>query len=333
MVSVPGFARASGSLAFAAAITLAWANSLANLIFGSLPDHFAVANCLLLALLLLAVRNDQTTTPPWRRLVMLLVEITVISVSSIHAVAVFLLNYGRGLVHKGWWHSGVRAALVTAAITVPVVASGLASRLAYYAAFPQEARASTPSRDGGPVPNDPSLGNTDFIKAVTGKYVGWFQEGIVARLLRYPVLVGASFIYDMPDVIRFAANTPDKQPAAAWSYQHHSSAYNVLAGVVFVVVALAILAIRRRFQAVAVMSGGLLVWNWCFHTFYGTEIFLYAGHWMAAAFVPLALWLMQLHARSAGWRWVLYGGAVLIGAHNLAVWHRIVAQTMPPIPA
>jgi hypothetical protein len=253
-------------------VAMLYATSFSMMIFGSIPEAFAVSNALIALLFWyfghLAKSRSAGRTVVWVTLGFLIVSITITNAA---VFGILRMLHQRYTVHDSWKSSVVRSGMLTAVVAIVAVGSGiLAIHLLGYAEEAAKA----------------SVGN--YIES----FVSFAPSSIARNLGNFGVALSQTFF-------AFGASTRDLSFCAELTECRAVFFSQAAGSVPLLVIGLgALLTVtavgwkdREQSEAGLIMlaSLGILLFNVLLHSVFGTEMFLFSQHWMTPLTVLLVI--------------------------------------------
>ncbi len=275
--------------------------SYSGLVFGSIPESFALSHCLITLGFLLTSLARPGANPRWGQWFALGVIATGITVTNLVSVAILFVT-ARLNADEGWWLSGGRCLQLMAAIGVTtsllaVISHGL------YESRPLEASEGVRYIKTWSRNNDPLIRAAQFPTALA--------NSIVAT---NPTLADnyQGRVHDARYQFRFSL---EGLPGVFTRARPFATVLLLLAAIG----ALAMLRAQPQTRNIATAALVIVICNFTLHAFWGVELLLYSLHWLQA-FSLLTVGMLFLPARFETAGIVLLGiFTAAIGANNYNV--------------
>jgi hypothetical protein len=279
------------SVGLAALVTLLNLALLPTLVFGAIPESFALSGCGFAALFWLVSRvaiGRQPRALSWGAVGVFLAGVTITNLAPFAIAHALSLNTGgfewRRTLAKTARMCGAVTACTAAAAAVVAGALGFLGDYRH-AEFQQLAEVRAP-RD--------QLRERQWLASVGG------QAAIIASrtLVAFPVALGHSILPPEPSVEKLPeehAPGRSRNPLEASTritFRDRGADWGtfisvaVLAGAV-----MALVRMRTGARLLYLAAATLLAYNWAFHAVFGVELFLYSKHWTLPMVFVLAAWL------------------------------------------
>lgn len=294
------FLRLGLSLFLSSMFTTLALMSFSPLIFGSIPDHFAMSALVITMAFHLFLATTTDNNPRWRMWSILLFLAAGVTITNVAIIAILMLG--------AFWSIGserIKSALhvvgvVSAVLVVTLVSSAGMNKI---------------------------LRGKQLDTQKTSEWATHFidRSNIVKKTLRFPVAIAntiaparittgpptASFRPDDRYQFLFTLETRSAQPDAR----------NIPGVIAVMLVAGGILlAFRRRtkHRALALAATAILLFNWILHAVWGDEMFLYSQHWTAAVLVLMVVAVMEEKTRNRS-QWLVGILAIAVTLNNIAL--------------
>jgi hypothetical protein len=275
---------------------------LPTLVFGAMPESFALTGCGLAAVFYLTSRaaaGRPVATLSWSIAGTFLTGVTITNLAPFALAHALTVSAQKG---------GVRRALPVTirlcagvALCTAALAGGLGTAFGalddFGLQFQQLSEVRAPREE---------LRSRRWVEALTGQTVTL----VTRAAIDVPAALGQTLVPPRPQLVRLPADPgahPREAPARI-TYRGAGLGWGTVATLAVLAGAIAG-TVRARSQGALVfrVAAALLAYNWVFHTIFGVEIFLYAKHWSVPLAMLLGVWL------EGTWIRARLGTAVLIG--------------------
>ncbi len=274
-----GYSRPAASL-----LALFSACTFSQIVFGSIPEHFALSGLFLTCGFLLAadlLQGGEINWPLWVFIGWLTAGVTISNLALIAILFFFALRLGRRPA------AFRRGSVLIAMVIAGTILSYFLLNLGYDVDLP------TPARE-------------------IDRSAAYLKTDLVATLLRFPSAVANAIAPPAPAL----ASLHTLEPAAKYRFRLTLEGIpavftrkNLLGSALVLLLAAGALGHCRQgrpFRPLAAVAGAVLVFNGLLHAVWGNEYFLYSQHWQMAA-VFLAAGVFHFPGRGL----ILIPGALL----------------------
>lgn len=289
------FLRLGMSLVLASLFTVLAAVSFSAVVFGSIPDHFALSVPVIVAAYHLHL-SAAGPRPRWWQWFIVMFVAAGITITNLAIIAILLLG--------AMWSAGrrrVSSALRVCALAGVVLVGTLASSFVL----------------------NRVIHRPDLSAGQSKAWATTFINGdVFARLVRFPVVIANTVA---PARIATAGPTASYRSDDRYQFRFTFEEGAGPAGPVgllslALVVAGGVLSFRRgAFRTIGMASVAVILFNWILHSAWGDETFLYSQHWFVSMLILMALAVVWMERR---WRFtpLVVGGfvaAVAVSSYRL----------------
>lgn len=295
------FLRLGLSLGLASLFMVLAVVSFSAVVFGSIPDHFALSVPVIVAayhLLLGATKGSAVRWKLWFATMFIAGGITITN-----AVIIAILMLG------SMWNSGrgrMKSALQVAAMAGGVTLSVYASSFVFNQVI---------------LGKDAGARNS---KTWAASYIN--GDDFLARAARFPAAIANTIA---PARIVTGGPTPSHQPEDRYQFcftfenaLEWPTARNALGLVALGLVATGVgVSIRRRgvLSSVGRASAAIVAFNWILHSAWGDEMFLYSQHWFVSILVLMALAVAGAKRSPRMMAWIVGAFVVAVALNSLGL--------------
>lgn len=302
------FYRLRINLLAATALSALYAFSFSQLIFGSIPEHFAISGLILLTafhLCLTDLNREKIHWPAWCLLATLAASITIINAALI-CIPLWVNLLSR---RSGFWRAGI----VTGGVAVVGIGLGLCIGLIMNSFYDDQYYLQ-------PVEISESQKTTSPLKRWGFRYL---KPDAFSTGLTFPDALANSIA---PAAVGTTPYQLKGETERKYDYRftlNNSPSLTSLTNLPGLIVLLLLLAgiwrglhSRPEVSVICMSALIILLYNGLFHAAWGIEYFLYSQHWLAALVLLVAGFFIDRNIHIL-WTLAICGIVIFLGTHNL----------------
>jgi hypothetical protein len=293
--------RLGSSIALASLFTVLGMVSFSPVVFGSIPDHFALSVPVITVAYHLFLSATRERVVRWRLWAITMFITAGITVTNMVIIAILMAG--------AMWAGGrgrVRSALQVASMVAGVALLTYAGSFAVHQVILGKSLDAHSSRRWATT----FINDSDFLR----------------RLVRFPAAMANTIA---PARISTGGPTPSYRPADRYQFRFTfedgpgwPTARNLPGLISLALVAAGVVvSVRRRvaLSPVGVASAAVVAFNWLLHSAWGDETFLYSQHWFASMLVLMALAVASVKRPPRITTWIVGVFTVAVAANSLAL--------------